>query len=59
MKHTKWNSELKEFKERAQILQQFDIETSSKKPHEETVNISSNLKVESTSRFLSQIDIIL
>ena len=48
-----------EWKQRAQELRRFDVETTYKNPRGELIDISSILKVESTSKFPRRIDVII
>ena len=47
-----------EWKQRVQKLRRFDVETTQKNPRGELIDISSILKVESTSKYPRRIDVI-
>ena len=48
-----------EWKQRVQELRRFDVETTQKNPRGELIDISSILKVESTSKYPRRIDVIV
>ena len=48
-----------ERKQRVKQLRRFDIETTQNNPREELIDVLSILKVESTSKFPCQIDVII
>ena len=48
-----------QWKQRVQKLHRFDIETTQENPRVELIDVSSILKVESTSKFSRRIDVII